>query len=421
MSTEEMNKTEIATKIQQAGGRLYLVGGALRDTMLGKESHDEDYCVTGLTPEEFQGLFPEARVQGKSFAVFVLKNVEFAMARTETKVGKGHKEFVIQTNQGITIEQDLARRDITINSMAKDVLTGEIIDPFGGQKDLQNHIIRATTEHFNEDPLRVYRVARLAAKLRFAVEDKTIQRMKDLKEELETLPKERVLVELEKAFLTEKPSIFFEVLKKAEVLEVHFPEIQQLIGVEQPAVYHPEGDAFQHTMLVLTKATELTKGWKEKHKVQIRFAALVHDLGKGLTPKEEYPHHYGHEERGVALVEQLGHRLGIPNHWMKCGKIAAKEHMVAGKFAEMKANTKVSFIERIAKTTLGLDGLEIIAVCDRMGSSQKGVENIAFAEIGKKCLQEINGEWVKEKYGITDGIALKSRLHEERVKWMKQQ
>lgn len=141
----------------------------------------------------------------------------------------------------------------------------------------------------------------------------------------------------------------------------------------------------------------------------------------GLTPEEEYPHHYGHEERGVALVEQLGYRLGIPNYWMKCGKIAAKEHMVAGKFAEMKANTKVSFIERIAKTMLGLEGLEIIAVCDRMGSSQKGVENIAFAEIGKKCLQEINGERVKEKYGITDGIALKSRLHEERVKWMKQQ
>lgn len=414
------DKQEIAKKIQKVGGRMYLVGGALRDELLGKQSHDKDYCVTGLTAKEFQILFPEAKIQGKSFAVFVLNHVEFALARTEMKVGQGHKEFAIQTSKTITIEQDLARRDITINSMAKDVLTGEVIDPFGGQEDLQKKFIRATTEHFKEDPLRVYRVARFAAELGFTVEEKTIQMMQELKEELETLPKERVFAEFEKALQTEKPSIFFEVLKKAGVLEVHFQEIQQLIGVEQPIKYHPEGDAFNHTMLVLDKTAELTKEWEKKQRVLVCFAALVHDLGKGVTPKEEYPHHYGHEEKGVALVENLGHTVNVPNNWIKCGKTAAREHMTAGRFIEMKPNTKVSFIERVDKTILGLEGLEIIAISDRMSSSKKEVDSVSFYEIGKRCLQEVDGEWIKKKYGLTEGIALKSKLHEERVKWMKQ-
>lgn len=414
------NRQEIAKRIQEAGGRMYLVGGALRDEILGRENHDEDYCVTGLTTEKFQGLFPAAKVQGRFFSVFVLNHVEIALARTETKIGKGHKEFAIQTSKEITIEQDLARRDITINSMAKDVLTGEIIDPFGGREDLQNHILQATTEQFKEDPLRVYRVARFASELGFSVEERTLQMMKELKEELETLSRERVFAEFEKVLQTEKPSIFFEVLKKADELEPHFREVQQLIGVEQPILYHPEGDAFNHTMLVVDKVAEATKDWEEKHRAQIRFAALAHDFGKGVTPKEEYPHHYGHEEKGVALVKNFGHTINVPNSWIKCGKTAAKEHMVAGKFAEMKANTKVSFIERVDKTILGLDGLEIIAICDRMSSSKKDVEKIAFHEIGKKCLQEVTGEQIKKKYPNIEGIALKNKLHEERVKWMKQ-
>ena len=155
----------IANKIKQEGGNLYLVGGAVRDALLGNITHDEDYCVTGISSEKFKEMFPQAHIRGKAFAVFDIDGKEFAMARIESKIGPGHKEFKIEADSTITIEEDLARRDITINSIAKDVLTGEIIDPFKGREDLKNKIIRATTLHFKEDPLRVYRVARLAAKL----------------------------------------------------------------------------------------------------------------------------------------------------------------------------------------------------------------------------------------------------------------
>ena len=157
----------IANIIKQEGGNLYLVGGAVRDSLLGKQTHDEDYCVTGITFEKFQQLFPEAHIRGKAFAVFDIEGKEFALARTESKIGTGHKEFEINADSKISIEEDLARRDITINSMAKEVLTEKIIDPFNGQEDLKNKIIRATTSHFKEDPLRVYRVATFAAQLRW--------------------------------------------------------------------------------------------------------------------------------------------------------------------------------------------------------------------------------------------------------------
>lgn len=203
------------------------------------------------------------------------------------------------------------RRDITINSIAKDVLTGEIIDPFGGIEDLNNGIIRATTSSFIEDPLRVYRVARFAANLNFKVEPKTIKMMKSLKEELTSLSKERVFTEFKKALEADKPSIFFEVLNKADVLDVHFKEIYDLIGALQPEKYHPEGDSFNHTMLALDNSTRLTM------KAEIRFCTLVHDLGKGRTPKEMYPHHYGHEKRGVEPLKKLCKRIGVPNAWYK--------------------------------------------------------------------------------------------------------
>ena len=290
---------QIARKIEKQGGRLYLVGGAVRDQLLKLQSKDKDYCVTGLTEKEFLKLFPEAKLQGKSFKVFCLYGKEFALARKERKTGSGHKEFEIITDKKITIEEDLARRDITINAIAQDVLTKEIIDPFLGRKDIEKRVIKATTEQFKEDPLRVYRVARIAAQLEFEVEVATLTLMESLKLELKTLSKERIFTEFQKALSTSKPSIFFEILKKANVLEIHFKEIKDLIGALQPEKYHPEGDAYAHTMLALDKSAELTKD------LSLRFSTLVHDLGKGLTPKEEYPHHYDHDKKGVALVRDL--------------------------------------------------------------------------------------------------------------------
>jgi len=410
----------IANRIKEAGGRLYLVGGAVRDELLGKETHDNDYCVTGIKSEDFQKIFPEAHVRGKAFAVFDIDGNEFAMARTESKQGIGHKEFEINTNPEITIEQDLARRDITINAIAKDVITEEIIDPFNGREDIKNKIIKATTEHFKEDPLRVYRVARFSAQLGFGVENETIKQMKELKEELDSLSKERVFTELSKALETDKPSIFFEVLRKADVLDIHFKQIKDLIGAEQPPKYHPEGDAYNHTMLVLDMSADLTKNFEHNRKLEIRFSALVHDLGKGITPKEEYPHHYGHEISGVELVVIFGNNIKAPNNWIKCGKTACREHMRGGIFNKMKPSTKVDFIERVDKSLLGLDGLQIIVICDKTsGGRESNKDDISFEDIGRKCLNEIDGEYIQNKYGLKPGIEFGNKMHEERIKWMK--
>lgn len=405
---------EIATKIKKAGGTLYLVGGALRDELLDKKSHDKDYSVIGLAKEEFKKLFPEAKLRGKAFEVFELEGNEFALARKEQKQGTGHKNFNIQTGKEITIEEDLARRDITINAIAKEVLTNQIIDPFHGQEDLKNKKIRATTKAFAEDPLRVYRVARFASILDFEVTQETLQMMGKLKQELTTLSKERIFWEFEKALIANKPSIFFEVLKEAKVLEVHFKEIADLIGSLQPIEYHPEGDSYTHTMIVLDKAAELTKD------PMLRFCALVHDLGKGITPKEMYPHHYGHDEKGVILVENLGKRIGTPHLWIECGKVACKEHMKGGIFERMTIPKKVGFIERVAKTKLGLEGLQIVVIADKCSTRNTNLKTIDFQSIGQRCLTEVNGNTLHEKGIKEEGLQFKEKLHQERIHWYKE-
>ncbi len=405
-----MEIKEIAKKIEENGGRLYLVGGAVRDKLLGRENYDEDYCVVGLNKLEFSKLFPMAKLDGKAFPVFRMLGCEFALARKEKKVGVGHKEFEVVSGKEITLKEDLERRDITINAMAEDVLSGELFDYFKGKSDLKNKIIRAIGNHFKEDPLRVYRVARFSSNLDFSVEEKTINMMKSLKEELKYLSKERVFTEFEKALASKKPSIFFNVLRKAEVLDVHFMPIYKLIGALQPEKYHPEGDAYNHTMICLDKSCEYTTDLK------IRFSVLVHDLGKGETPKEEYPHHYGHEERGVEVVKEFSRKLGVPNAWRKCGIVAAREHMRGGIFDKMKPSKKVDFIERVDKSYLGLEGLQIVVDCDRGGRSK---EDYNFCEIGKKCLTSVTASKVAKKYSLKPGIALGKKLHEERVTWMK--
>lgn len=402
-----MKAKEIAEKIQKAGGKLYRVGGALRDELLGMPVHDEDFCVTGITTQEFEKIFPQAILRGKSFAVYDLEGREIAFARKEKKTGQGHKEFGIETSPSISIEEDLERRDITINAMAQEVLTKRWIDPFGGRQDLQDKKIKAVSKAFKEDPLRVYRVARFAAMLEFTVEEETIQLMRELKQELYTLSAERVFHEFEKALRTNKPSLFFRVLQEANVLEVHFKEIYDLIGSLQPKEYHPEGDSFEHTMQVVDKSTLLTNDLK------VRFSCLVHDLGKGVTPKEMQPHHYGHDEKGVVLVENLGKRLKIPKEWIKCGKVAAKEHMRGGIFLKMTPAKQVDFMTRVAKSPLGLDGMKIVVMCDK-------ARDIIFDTLGKEMLQTVTGKTVQEKYGEKEGKKIAELLRVERIAWLKQ-
>ena len=350
-------------------------------------------------------LFPEALSYGKSFPVFNINGNEYALARKEIKVSEGHKGFEIISDKSITIEEDLRRRDITINSVAKDVLTGEYKDPYNGVEDIRNKIIRATSEAFVEDPLRVYRVARFAAQLDFEVSSDTIEMMKRINSELDTLSAERIYTELVKVFKSQRPSKFFEVLRNADSLNVHFKEIQNLIGKTQPEKYHPEGDAFNHTMMVLDKVAAQTDN------DELIFAALVHDLGKGTTPLEMLPRHLGHEERGVELVKGLCSRLKLPTNYEKAGVVACKEHMKAGIYNEMRIPTRVDFLERIAKSVIGLEGMEILANADNTKAKP-----LRFAEAGEEMLEKVNAKnYPKDiEYKV-----LKERLRKERIEWLK--
>lgn len=407
-----MDIFEIANKIKRCGGNLYLVGGAVRDKLLGKEVNDEDYCVTGISSKQFEKMFPQAHTRGKFFEVYDIEGKEFAMARKEKKKGKGHKQFEIETGNYITIEEDLKRRDITINSIAEEVTTGKLIDPFNGIEDIKNKLIRAISNAFLEDPLRVYRVARFSASLNFDVENSTINMMKKLKNELNTLSKERVFTEFRKALATNNPSKFFNILKQANVLDVHFKEIYDLIGSTQPEKYHPEGDSYNHTMIVVDKSAQLT------NKLEVRFSALVHDFGKGVTPKYMLPHHYGHDEKGVKLVAELGKRIGVPKSWLKCGKISAKEHMRGGIFNKMTPPKQIDFITRVSKSMLGLEGMKIVVLCDRWREKEPP-NDIKFDIIGNKILKEIDGNYIKENYNIKNEKQIGEILRNKRIELIK--
>lgn len=400
----------IIQKIKENHGEVYLVGGAIRDQLMNIKNHDLDFCICKIDKNKFTEIFPRAKEVGNNFPVFLLDGMEFALARKERKVKKGHKGFEIKT-KNIDIIEDLGRRDITINAIAKNMITGEIIDPYDGQKDIKNKIIRATTYKFAEDPLRVYRAARFAAKFNFKVEENTILMMNKLKNELNTLPKERIFEEFRKAINTDNPQIFFEILRKADILNIHFKEIYDLIGKPQPIKYHPEGDVYNHTMLVLEKISKTTK------REEIRYAGLVHDLGKGITPKEEYPHHYNHDIKGVKAVIDLGNRIGVKKMWTSCGIVAAREHMKAGIFNQMTPKKKVSFIERISKTRLGLEGMQLVANADKM--SKNTDEESEFLKIGNEILNKINGKYIINKYNINDGKKIKEKLHKERINYLK--
>lgn len=393
---------EIAKKIAEAGGRLYLVGGATRDILMGCTPKDRDYAVTGVSKNEFLDLFPSAKLIGNDFPVFLLEQAEFALARTERKVESGYKGFCIYTDKNITIEEDLKRRDITINAIAQDVLTGEWVDPFNGRRDIKEKRIRKVSQAFAEDPLRVYRVARFACRYEFNVDDETLKYMNHLKQELTTISKERVYQELKNALTEKKPSLFFKVLKSADVLEIHFKELANLVGVEQPALYHPEGDAFSHSMIVLDKCADKTED------VFVRFAALVHDLGKGNTPKEEWPHHILHEARGILLVETLCQRLGLPNKWEKAGKEACKYHMKLSQYQKMRPYRLAKLFNELKNSAIGIQNLEYIVNCDSM---IKEKEEAKFAELAEEMFKVMNGKVLEEQDIKKEEIGVDNFLH----------
>jgi tRNA nucleotidyltransferase (CCA-adding enzyme) len=321
---------------------IYLVGGAVRDKLLGLELKDRDWVVVGATPEEMTAR--SFKMVGADFPVFLHPETkeEYALARTERKSGRGYKGFTVYAGPDVTLEQDLARRDLTINAMAEDA-SGRLIDPFDGAADLKRGILRHVSPAFVEDPLRVLRVARFAARFGYPVAHATQALMQTLVEagEMEALVAERVWSELERALGEKQPVRFFEVLRECGALQRLLPELDALFGVPQPPEHHPEIDTGVHTMMVLAQAVRLSAD------AQVRFAALLHDLGKGTTPVSEWPRHVGHEERGVALVQDICRRLRVPNDFRDLAVLAARYHTHCHRAGELRDATLLETLEAL--------------------------------------------------------------------------
>lgn len=333
--------------------QFFIVGGCVRDRRLGLAPHDFDVVVVGHTIKTFLEEFPEAKLVGASFPVFLVNGEEFALARSERSTGRGHTDFEVTFDATVTLQEDLERRDLTINSGAECVDTGELTADPRFLDDLQNRILRHTGPAFCDDPLRVFRVARFAAQFPdFTVAPETLEVMSRMHDALEALPGERVFAELYRALNAKAPRRFFDVLKEAKVLDVFFPELAALIGIPAgPALHHPEVDTFEHTMQVTHKV---------KGSIQ-RFAALCHDFGKALTPPEELPTHHGHDERGVPLVEAFCKRLHVSSSHRSLAVLVTAQHMRVHTCLEMRAGKAVRLVREIIRKVGGFhDFLAVI-------------------------------------------------------------
>ncbi|WP_392563573.1 multifunctional CCA addition/repair protein [Orbus wheelerorum] len=356
----------------------YLVGGAVRDTLLNIAIIDSDWVIVGAKPQELLDL-GYAQV-GKDFPVFLHPKTkeEYALARTERKSGQGYSGFICDFNEDITLEQDLQRRDLTINAIAMDE-DRNLIDPYGGINDLHNRILRHVSPAFKEDPLRVLRVARFAARyhhLGFTIAPKTLELMTDIVKagEINHLTAERVWKETEKALSTQNPQVFFEVLRSCRALAILFPELNDLFGIPQPPKWHPEIDSGVHTLLALKQAALLTDD------LTVRFAVLCHDFGKALTPKEQWPHHQGHGEKGIPLVHQLCTRLKIPNHYQKIASLMCRYHDEVHHVTELSATALVSLLNGIDvwRSPENLEKLILTSTADLRG--RQGFENRPYPQ-----------------------------------------
>lgn len=316
---------------------IFLVGGAVRDAALGLPVHDRDWVVVGSTPAQMKAA--GFRAVGKDFPVFLHPQTqeEYALARTERKVGHGYHGFTFNAAPDVTLEQDLARRDLTINALAQRA-DGTVVDPYGGLEDLRNRVLRHVSDAFVEDPLRVLRVARFAARfhrLGFTVAPETLALMRSLScpEELLALSAERLWQETRSALGEADPQVFFEVLEQCGALAVVFPELACLRGVPQPAQHHPEIDTLTHQYLALKAAVALDAP------LEARFAVLVHDLGKGATREADWPRHIAHERRGVARVKALCERLKVPSALRELGMLTAEWHTHSHRALELRLDT----------------------------------------------------------------------------------
>jgi len=358
--------------------KIYKVGGAVRDKLLNLPVKDIDWVVIGSTPQELESL--GYKPVGQNFPVFLHPETheEYALARTERKTAPGYKGFVFNSSPAVTLEEDLKRRDLTINALAEDV-DGNIIDLFCGIKDLNKGVLRHITSAFVEDPLRVLRVARFAARFKFSVAEETIETMRQISEsgEIDALVPERVWMELESALSEEHASLFFSVLKDCNALKHVFPEIDNLYGVPQPEKYHPEIDSGIHTMMVLDQACAAT------NETDVRFAALVHDLGKATTPVHQLPSHRGHEQRSVELIETLCERYRVPNRYRDLAVVVARHHLDCHRINEMRPDTILKKLKAIDafRRPERFEKFLIACKADALGRGNMGTHTYKQADI----------------------------------------
>lgn len=358
--------------------QIYKVGGAVRDRLLGKPVIDIDWVVVGATAEEM--LAKGFRPVGADFPVFLhpQSGEEYALARTERKSGRGYGGFTFYARPDVTLEQDLIRRDLTINAMAEDEQQN-LTDPYHGQRDLEARLLRHVSPSFAEDPLRVLRVARFAARyagLGFTVAAETLALMHQLSEsgELEALTAERSWKEISRALMEDQPQVFVEVLRQCGALKVLMPEVEALFGVPQPHAHHPEIDTGVHTLSVLEQAA------LQQQPLTVRWACLLHDVGKGLTPQDQWPHHIAHECKGLKLIKAVNERFKVPKDCQELALLVGQYHTHGHRAMELKASTLLELLQSFDVYRRPQRFEEFIAACEMDARGRKGLEQRPYPQ-----------------------------------------
>ena len=375
--------------------KTFLVGGAVRDALLRLPVKDRDWVVVGATPDS---MLAEGYQQvGRDFPVFLhpRSREEYALARTERKSGNGYTGFVTQFAPDVTLEQDLQRRDLTINAIAQSD-SGELIDPYGGQRDLAKRQLRHVSTAFNEDPLRVLRVARFAARfahLNFRIADETQALMREMavSGELAHLTAERVWKETEKALLTRNPQVYFQVLRDCGALQVLFPEIDNLYGIPAPIKWHPEIDTGIHALMTLAMSAALS------NQLDVRFATLFHDVGKALTPAEKWPSHHGHGLAGVPIVEALCQRLRVPNQVRDLALVVTEFHDVVHTIERQPADALIALFDRIDawRKPDRVEKMALTSEADARGRA--GLESMTYPQ----------GDYLRQAFALAQAVPTK--------------
>lgn len=394
----------------------YLVGGAVRDQLLGLPVSDRDWVVVGSSPKHMQEL--GYRAVGKDFPVFLHPetNEEYALARTEKKIAAGYHGFKFNADPDISLQQDLERRDLTVNAIAQ-TPSGELIDPYGGIKDLASRKLRHVSDAFVEDPLRVLRVARFAAQLwhlGFRVAPETLDLIYQIGQsgELESLTPERIFAELRKALQSQAPRRFFETLRESAVLTNLFPEIDALFGIPQPAKYHPEIDTGLHTMMVLDQTS------RRSEDASVRFASVCHDLGKAETPPDILPRHYGHEKRGAKISEKLCRRLRVPSHYKDLSVLTAKLHTHSHNAFALRPRKLLTLLKLLDALRRPERFNQFLLICEADARGRSGFENRDYPQAN--YLRAARAELLKIDYAaiareVADKQAIAATIETEQL------